>query len=177
MLLTHSVQFYVSDDFLIPSVSGFVREGFEQHASVIVITTQEHRELLGQSIGTFGQPENRLVLLDAEELLSTFLVDAWPNEERFREAVGPLVADAARIGPLHIYGEMAALLWSRGQRHAAIRVEELWNKLGQDHSFSLLCAYPDASLPRETDPQSFLQLARTHTHVRAGKTLAPIWGK
>lgn len=174
MLLTHSIQFYLNDDYLLHSVSDFVRAGFKERASVIVISNQEHRELLRRSIEKFGQPENRLVLFDGAGLLSRFVVDEWPNEERFRQSVGRLVADAARAGSVHIYDEMVSLLSCQGQKRAAIHLEGLWNRLAQDHPFSLFCAYPILSLARETDPESFEHMVRTHTHVRAGKTLVPI---
>jgi hypothetical protein len=36
---------------------------------------------------------------------------------------------------------MVDVLWQRGKREAAIRLEVLWNELAQIESFSLLCGY------------------------------------
>jgi len=49
------------------------------------------------------------------------------------------------------YGEMVDVLWQRGERDAAIRLEEFWNDLARLQTFSLLCAYCIDHL----DPQAY----------------------
>jgi anti-sigma regulatory factor (Ser/Thr protein kinase) len=41
---------------------------------------------------------------------------------------------------------MVALLWDEGNVPGAIALESLWNDLAEHHRFTLLCAYPTASL-------------------------------
>ena len=53
---------------------------------------------------------------------------------------GFLLDDAGRR--LRAFGEMVALLAADGMADAAVRLEELWNRLAATHHFSLLCAYP-----------------------------------
>jgi len=42
---------------------------------------------------------------------------------------------------LRVYGEMVGILWKARQFPAAIRLEQLWNKLRKSHDFDLFCAY------------------------------------
>jgi hypothetical protein len=63
------------------------------------------------------------------------------------------------------YGEMVDVLWQRGERDAAIRLEEFWNDLARLQTFSLLCAYCIDHL----DPQAYAGplecVCRVHTHL------------
>ena len=52
----------------------------------------------------------------------------------------------SRARPISAFGEMVAILWSKGNAEAAIRLEQLWNDLAQIHFFSLRCAYPLAAV-------------------------------
>jgi signal transduction histidine kinase len=110
--------------------------------------------------------EGRLILLDAAETLARFMVDGSPDPERFAEVVGGLVAKAARGRKrLRAFGEMVALLWDAGNRAAAVRLEELWNDLGQAHKFALFCAYPMKALGGEAARESFGRVCACHTRV------------
>ena len=60
---------------------------------------------------------------------------------------------------------MVDVLWTRGDSKAAIRLEELWNEAQHEHSFTLLCAYVMGNFYREGDPEKFMEVCRTHSHV------------
>jgi PAS domain S-box-containing protein len=60
---------------------------------------------------------------------------------------------------------MVSVLCEQGQRPAALRLEQLWNKLAQLHSFSLLCAYPMRSFSEENDGKPFHDVCSAHSHV------------
>src|SRR6185312_10486958 len=68
----------------------------------------------------------------------------------FAATVGDAVATLAGAGlRIHAFGEMVALLWADGNRDGAIRLEELWNELGERRRFALFCAYPIADFGEE----------------------------
>jgi len=73
--------------------------------------------------------------------------------------------DVEGKGRLRAYGEMVDVLWRDGNSRAAIRLEELWNEAGKEHSFSLLCAYRMGNFYKEGDAARFLEVCRNHTHV------------
>jgi hypothetical protein len=63
------------------------------------------------------------------------------------------------------YGEMVDVLWQRGERDAAIRLEEFWNDLARLQTFCLLCAYYIDHL----DPAAYAGplecVCKVHTHL------------
>lgn len=167
MSMPHAVQFYHDDVFLIDAVSAFIKTGYERNATPIIVATGQHREDLRKTFQEWGNPAlvSKVVLYDASDLLSTFMVEGWPNQAKFNASVGRIVEEAARKGPVHIYGEMVAVLWAEGKTRAAIRLEELWNELATRHAFSLLCGYPVSGFPNQDNNESFQQVCHAHTHV------------
>jgi hypothetical protein len=167
MSMSHAVQFYNNDVFLIDAVSAFIRAGTKENATSIVVATEQHRNELRNTLRASGDAgsDDKVLYFDAGELLSTFLVDGWPNQPRFTSTVGDIIERAALSGPVRIYGEMVAVLWAEGKTRAAIRLEKLWNELATRHTFSLLCGYPMSGFQEQSDSLSFLQVCHTHTHV------------
>jgi|SRR6185436_7816968 len=160
----HSVQFYQDDTFLTESVTKFIREGLTANETVLIIATAQHREELRKGLTTQEITHDKLWFLDAREQLSTFMLDGWPNEQLFKNVMGSLIGPASKHGPVRMFGEMVAILWANGDTRAAVRLEELWNELMKEHSFSILCAYPLASFPQESGKDSVLAISRLHTH-------------
>jgi signal transduction histidine kinase len=80
---------------------------------------------------------------------------------------GVLAATAGNSASGHFfaYGEMVDLLWRAGKAEAAIALEELWNEIGNDYSFSLLCAYVMDNFNTERDARGFAEVCRTHSRV------------
>jgi PAS domain S-box-containing protein len=168
----HLVQFYEDEAHLIDSVSIFIGTGFGVGDAAIAISTPEHRSALEVRMRALGLDvtalvaNQRLIFLDAEETLARFMVDGWPDEERFFETVGGLVARTlkGRRG-LRAFGEMVAILWGRGLKSAAVRLEELWNDLAKRHEFSLFCAYPMAAFQGGDQREPFSRICSEHDHV------------
>lgn len=171
----HGVQFYSQDKFLIEELTQFVGSALVAGHSAIVVCTEPHRESLLQGLASgIAVPgliqQGRLVVLDAREMLGTFMVEGWPNEQRFKEAIGGVIAKATALDRnehprVAIFGEMVALLLADGKPEAAVRLEQLWNSLSQTRSFSLFCAYPMSSFKKEADASLFLQVCNEHSAV------------
>jgi signal transduction histidine kinase/ActR/RegA family two-component response regulator len=168
----HFVQFYENDAFLVEEVASFIGDGLKSGEAGIVIATREHRESLDLRLAAKSGP---CVMLDAAETLAAFMVDGWPDEERFVQVVGAVISKAAAAcnGRVRAFGEMVALLWESGQRDAAVRLEDLWNGLAKQHSFSLFCAYPMRAFRVSEDGRRLSAVCRAHTHVHPPET-APV---
>ena len=162
---SHSVQFYQDDTFLTESVARFITEGLQANETAIIVATAQHRQELRKVLTSEETTHENLWFLDAREQLSTFMADSWPNERRFKNAIGGMIGQASKQGPVRVFGEMVAILWAEGQTRAALRLEELWNRLMEEQSFALLCAYPIANLSEEKDNNSMLAISRLHAHV------------
>ncbi|MBO4122400.1 response regulator [Cupriavidus gilardii] len=171
----HLVRFYDEDSLLIADVREFADEALRCGGSAILIATEAHLDALlpllrGLGPGRDEQPwyTGNLIALPAQATLDRFMVDGWPDEQRFLASVGELVAaEAQRSPPLHAFGEMVALLCEQGLHDAALRLEELWNDLIGRHGFRLLCAYPHRVFASSEQARHFRCVCDVHTHFYA----------
>jgi PAS domain S-box-containing protein len=172
----HVVQFYADDTFLLDALSRFIGTALGGGDAAIVIATKEHRDGLAQRLKERGLDLNkahahgRYVTLDAAETLTRFMVNGEPDEIRFTELVGGLLAAAktsvaGETRRVAAFGEMVALLWAAGNPRAAIRLEQLWNDLAKQHSFALRCAYPMGAFDKAEHAETFLQICGEHFGV------------
>ena len=60
---------------------------------------------------------------------------------------------------------LPALLWDAGLTDAAIEVEAMWNELGAQYPFSLLCAYPAQPAACAGQLDALTEVCHAHTQV------------
>src|SRR5690242_6457568 len=172
----HIVQFYEDDSFLVTEVSRFVGTALGAGDCAVIIATKAHREAIAQRLESNGLKiavpveQGRFVSLDAAETLAKFMIAGQPDAERFASVVGDAIAGAKKAtgrenARVAAFGEMVALLWAEGKKEAAIRLEQLWNSLGETHAFSLLCAYPMNGFSRRDSSEPFLRICAEHSSV------------
>ena len=170
----HLVQIYSNEDVFLDSLEGFVAGGIDARDAVIVIATPEHRAELEQRLLArhVDIPAARLsgtyLPLDAEKTLAEFMVDGWPDDDRFHKVIARLLrrprAEKRRV---RAFGEMVALLLASGHKGATVRLEYLWHKLCEVERFSLLCAYPKSGFRK--DPSALLHdIFAAHSKVVPG---------
>ena len=168
----HAVQFYTDDQSLLRTVGGFLAEGFGLAEPALVIATPAHREAIVHALESrsIDVAEARrlgdLVLLDADEMLSTFMINDVPDTVLFKEQIRgqllQMIRGRERVS-IRAYGEMVDVLWKQGLPDSAIRLEVLWNDLATTHAFSLLCGYAMGNFYKEAG--RFAEVCRHHTHV------------
>jgi hypothetical protein len=108
---------------------------------------------------------DQYIPLDAEETLSKFMVDDWPEDRLFEECVTQLLGRARKNGRrARAFGEMVALLWAQGHNGATVRLEYLWQQLCKKENFSLLCAYPKTGFTEDA-AKSINNICLTHTKM------------
>jgi diguanylate cyclase (GGDEF)-like protein len=142
----HVVTLYEDDAFLVDTVASFLEPALAGRGAAVVVATPDHCEALRRELGLLGlgrRSTDRLVLLDAAETLGAFMRGGRPQHDLFAATLRPVLVRAAGSGgPVRVFGEMVALLWAEGRREAALELEDLWNALGAELEFALLCAYP-----------------------------------
>ena len=165
----HLVEFYDSEAFLVASVRDYLAPGLRQGDSALVIATAPHRQAFEAALASLGVDleaagaEGRFLAVDAEEALSRFMTERGPDPPRFKTLVNDLVARVSRSGrPVHVYGEMVAVLWAEADVAAAIAVEDLWNDLARLHPLSVLCAYPTGGFGTVERAGSFRAVCQLH---------------
>jgi hypothetical protein len=170
----HTVQFYENDTFLEAAVADYLAEGLRSGQVDVVIATPAHRESFAVRLKAKGiDPvaavhSGRLVMHDARETLSTFMIQSTPNWERFVANVGTIIEgciESSTRSSVRMYGEMVDLLWKDGNVEAALRLEEFWNVLQQRHSFGLMCAYAMGNFCKGIHSTGFDRVCQTHSHV------------
>ncbi|HEX3697854.1 MAG TPA: ATP-binding protein [Polyangia bacterium] len=170
----HVVQFYDRDAFLIETVTTYVVGGLRAAQPVLVVMTPPHREALIARLAVMGVDagvhveSGELMLLDAEQMLAKFMVEGAPDRARFSASVAVAVKAAVARGPsghMRAYGEMVDCLWRAGNASAAIALEGLWNELGAQCSFSLLCGYGMDNFRDQPDGGGFEAVCHAHSRT------------
>lgn len=146
----HVLQIYENEEIFLEALAGYVGAGINAGDCCIVIATPSHLKALQARLEEHVVyvdaliADERFILLDAEETLSKFMVNDWPDEKKFRQTFATLIRKLRRDSrEIRAFGEMVAILWRKGLYEATIRLEELWNKLCKKEKFSLFCAYPE----------------------------------
>lgn len=170
----HLVQIYGNDAAFLDSLEGFVGGGLRIGDSAIVIASAEHRRALENRLVARGidlakaRSGDQYIPLGAEETLARFMVNGWPDDERFNLVVNELLTRARKSGRrVRAFGEMVAVMWARGDQGATVRLEHLWHKLCQAEAFSLFCAYPRSGFTQDA-AASISELCAAHSQVIDG---------
>jgi hypothetical protein len=170
----HFVQLYGDDDRLLTrNVTRFLAEGLRRGDGLVAIAAPGHsgsvaRQLREEREYSKAILEGRLVFLDAQATLNRFMVDGEPQQDLFESVIGEALAGVrSRAGHngVRAYGEMVGLLWRAGQREAAIRLEEYWNRLLESSNISLFCGYPIDVFAEEFHGTTIDPVLCSHTHL------------
>ena len=167
----HAVRFYESDRSLARIVAEFLDEGLNGGSPGIVVATPDLRarvieELTDRSLDVVElRRSHDLLFLDANETLSTFMVEGRPDAPKFKDVMCQVIqracGDRANC-TVRIFGQMVDVLWQDGERDAAIRLEMLWNQLAQTEAFSLLCGYAMGNFYKDAN---FDDVCGQHSHI------------
>lgn len=108
------------------------------------------------------------VLLESSETLSRFFHNRAVDAEEFDRTVGAAMRTAherANGRPLRAFGDMVGVLWQRGDRHAAVELERLWNSLQKRLGFALFCTYPVDVFGEEFCAENLEGVFESHSHI------------
>jgi hypothetical protein len=153
----HSVQLFDDSESLTDGVVSFVSQGLSKGEHVVVVMKPELWNLTAAKLRRDDRslPEaltsGRLTALDSRRTLQRFMVNGVPDVRLFDQTVGSLVRMlTSRHARVRLYGDMVDVLATEGELAAAQRLEEWWNRLGQECSFRLFCGYlaPNFADPR-----------------------------
>jgi hypothetical protein len=149
---------------------GFVGAGLAAGDAAIVIATPAHLHGIEMRLRNRGvdveaaRGEDRYVPCLADETLDRFMVEGWPDEQLCNSTVTEVLATAR--GPsnrrIRAFGEMVAILWSRGLVGATLQLETLWNSFIGQERFPLFCAYPREGFTKNP-VESLTDIRKLHT--------------
>ena len=171
----HAVQFYQSDDALSASVSRFLKPGILAGDPILLLATPSHTQAIDRCLASQGidvcglYRTRRAVAVTDTEVLASIVVDGEVIAERFFTVVKNIIGQVhgERVPPhVLVYGELVDTLSKQGNFSAAVRLETLWNDLGETHpSLSLLCGYALSHFEGAANQAAFEQVCIRHTDV------------
>jgi hypothetical protein len=170
----HVVQIYENDEGFLDLLSGFVCGGVNAGECAVVIATVAHLEALNGRLAALGYSvpylisNTQYIPLEAEETLSKFMVNDWPDENLFNQVINEVIVKAkGNSRKVRAFGEMVAILWAKGQVGATVRLEHLWNKFCENEAFCLFCAYPQSGFTQDAS-ESVRHICSAHTKMISG---------
>lgn len=169
----HLVQLYTSDEALASTVARFIEPGLKEGEGVVAITTPAHWMKTADRLAASGadvaalRASGQLVVRDAHDTLTTFMVDGMPDRGAMRATVMGAVETVRGAGytTIRAFGEMVDILNRRGNLAAAIRLEELWNELLDAERIALLCAYAVDPFDRAEYKTTLPSIGHVHSHL------------
>jgi hypothetical protein len=168
----HVVLFYRDEQELTERVSEYLLPAIHDGGVAIVVATPDHRRSFDRYLADAGVDvaaacaRGAYLAPDASETMRGFMVAGRPDPAGFWQAISPMLRQAAKAGrPVRVFGEMVALLWDAGLTDAAIEVEAMWNELGAQYPFSLLCAYPAQPAACADQLDALTEVCHAHTQV------------
>ena len=119
----HIVQLFDGVDSLADTVAEFLRDGWVQGHTLLVVATPAHWAATAERLVGLGVPidlasraDGRLVVRGADETMGLFMRDGRPDAARFEASVGRFVGElVARGRPLRVFGEMVDVLAADGE--------------------------------------------------------------
>lgn len=173
----HAAQVYLEHSDLADTVAEYFAAGFEAGEPALLVATEEHANLVAERLaaeGWAGPPIDEfglLVAVDADSTLGRIMDGQHPSAFAFERVIGGLIDELAARFPdrrVRAFGEMVNVLCERGQRDAAVELEELWNRLAHTRDFALLCGYHLDVFDRSAQVETLPNVCRLHTHVTPG---------
>ena len=167
----HVVQIYEDDEVFLDTLAGFVCDGINAGDCNIVIATETHLRGLENKLFCQGidvdelKAEEQYFPLEAEQALTNFMVDGWPDEVLFTQWITGLIEKArSRNRNVRAFGEMVALLWEQGHSGATVHLEHLWNRICKEKLFRLFCAYPKSGFTQDAT-DSLQNICSAHSKI------------
>ena len=170
----HIVQLYQDEQFLSRAVCRFAVSAINHGEGVILVPTSAHWNALRPRLEAEGvdvqaaQASGQLTVVDADQLLPSFMRDAMPDAPLFLGLAGETIANARggdRFTKVRWWGEMVNVLWERGDVAASMGLEDLFHKLAHDHEIAIFCSFLMDNFNGEVHARMLPRLGQNHSHL------------
>jgi MEDS: MEthanogen/methylotroph, DcmR Sensory domain len=168
----HVVQFFDSDESRVECVTRFLAEGYRAGEPAIVVAKPANWRRVFEQLQVQDIPvaraidEGMIVVKDANETLRQISRNGSLDTTAFEAVVAmPVAKLALRGGRVRAYGEMVDMLAQRGELADAIKLETLWNALGERTPFCLMCGYAAAHFVATATHRALREICAAHSGV------------
>ena len=169
----HKAVFYPDDASFVDDFTRFIEAALKGGNPVIVIVTEAHHRSLLQQLQAHGWDmaaaiqQGIYVWLDVSDALSMFLVNDWPDSDRFVKVTDDLIrgltAAKGKHARIACCGEGAPTLWAQGNHEAAIQLEHLWDEIARSQDIDILCGYFLREVRSKDNIDAFQQISAQHS--------------
>jgi hypothetical protein len=170
----HIVQLYQDQQFLNRAVCRFAASAITNGEGVILVPTIAHWDAFRPRLEAEGidvkaaQDRGQLTVVDADDLLPTFMRDAVPDSPVFLGLAQNIVKDARREGEyqkVRWWGEMVNILWERGDTGASMGLEDLFDQLAEEQNIAIFCSFVMDNFNGDVHTRMLPRLSENHSHL------------
>ncbi len=170
----HIVQLYQDQQFLNRAVCRFAAAAIANGEGVILVPTIAHWDAFRPRLESEGvdvkaaEKRGQLTIVDADNLLPTFMRDGMPDSPVFLGLAANVVSEArgdGRYPKVRWWGEMVNLLWERGDVAASMNLEDLFDKLAHEQDISIFCSFLMDNFNGDVHARMLPRLSENHSHL------------
>ncbi len=170
----HIVQLYQDQQFLNRAVCRFAAAAIANGEGVILVPTIAHWDAFRPRLESEGvdvkaaEKRGQLTIVDANNLLPTFMRDGMPDSPVFLGLAANVVSQArgdGRYPKVRWWGEMVNLLWERGDVAASMNLEDLFDKLAHEQDIAIFCSFLMDNFNGDVHARMLPRLSENHSHL------------
>jgi hypothetical protein len=170
----HIVQLYQDQQFLNRAVCRFAAAAIANGEGVILVPTIAHWDAFRPRLEDEGvdvkaaQSRGQLTIVDADDLLPTFMRDGMPDSPVFLGLAANVITRArgdGRYPKVRWWGEMVNLLWERGDVAASMNLEDLFDQLAQEQDIAIFCSFLMDNFNGDVHARMLPRLGENHSHL------------
>jgi len=170
----HIVQLYQDQEFLNRAVCRFAAAAIANGEGVILVPTIAHWDAFRPRLESEGvdvkaaEKRGQLTIVDADNLLPTFMRDGMPDSPVFLGLAENVVSQArgdGRYPKVRWWGEMVNILWERGDVAASMNLEDLFDQLAHEQDISIFCSFAMDNFNGDVHARMLPRLSENHSHL------------
>jgi hypothetical protein len=170
----HIVQLYQDQDFLNRAVCRFAAAALANGEGLILVPTSAHWNVFRPRLEAAGvdvkaaQDRGQLTVVDADELLPSFMRGAMPDAPVFLGLAADVIKRARGAGQypkVRWWGEMVNVLWERGDVAGSMGLEDLFDQLGHEQEVAIFCSFVMDNFNGEMHTRMLPRLGENHSHL------------
>jgi DNA-binding NarL/FixJ family response regulator len=170
----HIVQLYQDQEFLNRAVCRFAAAAISNGEGVILVPTVAHWDAFRPRLESEGvdvkaaEKRGQLSIVDADNLLPTFMRDGMPDSPVFLGLAQNVVSQArgdGRYPKVRWWGEMVNILWERGEVAASMNLEDLFDQLAHEQDIAIFCSFLMDNFDGDVHARMLPRLGENHSHL------------
>ncbi|MGB8988834.1 MAG: response regulator [Candidatus Sulfotelmatobacter sp.] len=170
----HIVQLYQDEQFLNRAVCRFAAAAIANGEGIILVPTIAHWDAFRPRLESEGVDVNaaekrgQLTIVDADNLLPTFMRDGMPDSPVFMGLAANVVSQArgdGRYPKVRWWGEMVNILWERGDVAASMNLEDLFDQLANEQDIAIFCSFLMDNFNGDVHARMLPRLSENHSHL------------